>query len=113
MSADTRARVRRRASVFAALGDERRLSLLTRLSSGPHQSISRLAERSGLTRQGLTRRLRTLEDAGLISSRRIGRESVFEVRPEPLADLRDYLAKVSSQWDDALDRLRAFVEKDS
>jgi DNA-binding transcriptional ArsR family regulator len=110
MSAEPRARTRRRAAVFAALGDERRLALLTRLSSGPPQSISRLAERSGLTRQGLTRHLRTLEDAGLIKSRRIGRESVFEVRPEPLTDLRDYLDKVSAQWDSALERLRQFVE---
>ena len=110
MSAEPRARFRRHAAVFAALGDERRLGLLTRLSSGPPQSISRLAERSGLTRQGLTRHLRTLEHAGLVTSRRVGRESVFEVCPEPLADLREFLATVSAQWDDALERLRKFVE---
>lgn len=110
MSAEPRTRTRRRAAAFAALGDERRLSLLTRLGSGPPQSISRLAEHSGLTRQGLTRHLRTLENAGLVTSRRVGRESFFKIRSEPLTDLRDYLAKVSAQWDSALERLRQFVE---
>ena len=102
---------RRRAQVFAALGDEKRLGLVARLSDGQPLSISRLAENSGLTRQGLTRHLRTLEAAGLVSNRRIGRESVFELRPEPVHDLQTYLKKVSDQWDDALNRLKSLVER--
>ena len=81
------------------------------LSAGPPQSISRLAEHSRMTRQGLTRHLHTLEQAGVVHSRRIGRESVFEFRPEPLHELRTYLEQVSAEWDDALCRLKAFVER--
>jgi hypothetical protein len=53
-----------------------------------------------------------LENAGLVSSIRIGRESRFAYRPEPLVEARSYLESVSAQWDEALARLRAFVEDD-
>jgi DNA-binding transcriptional ArsR family regulator len=100
-----------RAAVFAALGDETRLSLVGKLSSGLPQSISRLAEGSKLTRQAITKRLRVLEGAGVVRSIRAGRESLFAFRPEPYRDLQSYLDQVSGQWDHALERLKAFVEK--
>jgi DNA-binding transcriptional ArsR family regulator len=106
----SRAQLKDRASVFAALGDETRLSLIGKLSNGPPQSISRLAEGSTLTRQAITKHLRVLEDAGVVHSVRVGRESVFAFRPEPLKELRSYLARVSDQWDDTLVRLKSFVE---
>ncbi|HEX3883162.1 MAG TPA: metalloregulator ArsR/SmtB family transcription factor [Stellaceae bacterium] len=100
-----------RASVFAALGDETRLGLVGRLSAGPPQSISRLASGSALTRQGVTKHLRVLEGAGLVRSARVGREARFELVPEPLKAARAYLDEVSAQWDDALARLKSFVER--
>jgi DNA-binding transcriptional ArsR family regulator len=100
-----------RASVFAALGDETRLSLIGKLSSGPPQSISRLAEGSSLTRQAITKHLRVLEGAGIVLSIRSGRESLFTFQPEPLRDLQSYLDRVSDQWDDAMHRLKSFVER--
>jgi DNA-binding transcriptional ArsR family regulator len=105
-----RAELRDRASVFAALGDETRLSLIAKLSNGSPQSISRLAEGSTLTRQAITKHLRVLEGARVVHSVRAGRESLFEFRPEPLRDLQSYLERVSDQWDDALARLKSFVE---
>jgi DNA-binding transcriptional ArsR family regulator len=101
---------RRRASLFAALGDETRLTLVGRLSSGPPQSISRLARGSRLTRQAITKHLRVLERAGVVHSVRLGRENRFAFRPAPLKDAQDYLARVSDQWDRVLMRLKAFVE---
>jgi hypothetical protein len=41
---------------------------------------------------------------------RVGRESQFALEPKPIVDIRDYLANVSAQWDDALARLKSFVE---
>jgi DNA-binding transcriptional ArsR family regulator len=99
-----------RASVFAALGDETRLSLIGKLSKGPPQSISRLAEGSTVTRQAITKHLRVLEGAGVVHSVRVGRESLFAFRPEPLKEARSYLDRVSDQWDDTLARLKSFVE---
>ncbi|HKW55413.1 MAG TPA: metalloregulator ArsR/SmtB family transcription factor [Stellaceae bacterium] len=103
--------LRQPASVFAALGDETRLSVLARLSQGEPQSIARLTLGTALTRQAVTKHLRVLEGAGVVRSMRAGRESRFALEPEPLADARDYLDRVSQQWDDALARLKSFVEE--
>ena len=104
------AALKARASLFAALGDETRLSVLARLSRGEPQSISRLTGGTKLTRQAVTKHLRVLADAGVVRSLRSGRESLFELKPQPLEDARDYLDEVSRHWDDALARLKAHVE---
>lgn len=98
------------ASVFAALGDPTRLSLLTRLSDGRPRSISDLSADTELTRQAVTKHLRVLERAGLVASERAGRETRFAYRPEPVERARAYLDRVSAQWDGAVARLRVFVE---
>ena len=105
-----RAQLKSQASVFAALGDETRLALISKLSNGIPQSISRLAAGSALTRQAITKHLRVLEGAGVVHSVRAGRENRFEFRPEPLKELQSYLERVSDQWEHALARLKSFVE---
>ena len=104
------AAVRVHASVFAALGDETRLAMVAKLAGGQAQSIARLTAGTALTRQAVTKHLRVLEDAGVVRSMRVGRESQFALEPKPIVDIRDYLATVSAQWDDALARLKSFVE---
>ncbi|UXN61326.1 ArsR/SmtB family transcription factor [Phyllobacterium zundukense] len=99
------------ASLFAALGDPTRLSLLTKLSDGQSRSIAGLSAGTDLTRQAVTKHLRVLEEAGLVISSKVGRESQFAFRPEPIDDIRAYLDSVSQQWDDALSRLRTFVKR--
>jgi DNA-binding transcriptional ArsR family regulator len=99
-----------RAGVFAALGDETRLSVLTRLARGEPQSIARLTQGTRLTRQAVTKHLRVLEGAGVVRSVRVGRESRFALERKPLDDVRAYLDLVSRQWDAALARLKALVE---
>jgi DNA-binding transcriptional ArsR family regulator len=98
------------ARVFAALGDGTRLALVRKLSRGQARSIAQLTEGSRLTRQAITKHLRVLEGAGIVHSVRAGRESLFELDPQPLMGLREYLDQVSEQWDQALARLKAFVE---
>lgn len=99
------------APIFAALGDETRLTLVTKLCAGEPHSIARLTEGSTLTRQAITKHLRVLESVGIVRSVRSGRESLFEFNPEPIEDVRSYLDFVSDQWDQALSRLKAFVEE--
>jgi len=99
------------AIVFAALGDPTRLSIVSRLSGGQPFSISRLTEGSTLTRQAITKHLRVLESAGIVKSVKSGRESLFQFDPQPIAEARQYLDYVSNQWDNALSRLKAFVEE--
>jgi DNA-binding transcriptional ArsR family regulator len=98
------------APVFAALGDKTRLKLVDRLVDGRPRSIAQLADGLDLTRQGVTKHLRVLERAGIVRARSVGRESQFTYVPEPLERVRSYLNDVSAQWDDALARLKAFVE---
>jgi DNA-binding transcriptional ArsR family regulator len=96
--------------VFAALGDATRLGLLGRLSVAGPLSITRLSEGTGVTRQAITRHLQTLGEAGLVRNTRRGRERVWELDPGRLEQAKRYLDQVSVQWDDAAERLKAFVE---
>ncbi len=103
--------VRDAAPLFAALGDETRLRLIIRLSSGGPGSITQLSAKSPVSRQAITKHLRVLADAGLVRSTRRGREQVWDLEPRRLADAHEYLDRISQQWDAALDRLRSFVEE--
>ncbi|MGO9437352.1 MAG: ArsR/SmtB family transcription factor [Terracidiphilus sp.] len=103
-------RRRSHAPVFAALGDRTRLALVAKLSLGELYSISQLTQGSRLTRQAITKHLRVLEQAGMVRCMRRGRESLFAFNPEPLEEAKSYLESVSEQWDQALARLKIFVE---
>jgi DNA-binding transcriptional ArsR family regulator len=111
MRTSASATLKTRAEIFAALGDATRLSVLDRLSRGKPQSIIRLTAGTRLTRQAVTKHLRVLEAAGVVRSVRAGRESLYALEPKPIDDLRRYLESVSAQWDDALARLKSFVEE--
>jgi DNA-binding transcriptional ArsR family regulator len=106
-----RARVRDVAPLFAALGDETRLRLVFRLCSAGPLSITRLSTKSPVSRQAITKHLEVLSEAGLVRSSRRGRERIWELQPERLEDAQRYLDRISRQWDDALDRLKQFVER--
>lgn len=98
------------APVFAALGDDTRLSLVIKLSDAQPYSISQLTDGSRFTRQAITKHLRVLEHAGLVRCSRSGRESRFQLAPEPIEELKQYLDLVSQHWDRALNRLKSLVE---
>ena len=98
------------APVFAALGDETRLQLVVRLCGGRPHSISELARDSKVTRQAITKHLRVLQRAGIVHSVHAGRETRFEFEPECFRGIREYVDFVSKQWDEALSRLKSFVE---
>jgi DNA-binding transcriptional ArsR family regulator len=97
--------------VFAALGDETRLSILARLSTGHAHSIAMLTDGAGVTRQAVTKHLHVLGDAGLVRSLRQGRECLWELEPKALTAARRCLDGISAQWDQALTRLKSFVER--
>jgi DNA-binding transcriptional ArsR family regulator len=99
------------AVLFAALGDKTRLALVARLCAGRPESISQLASGSRLTRQAVTKHLRVLERAGIVHSARAGRENLFVLDREPIEKMQEHLDRVSREWDRALARLKAFLEK--
>jgi DNA-binding transcriptional ArsR family regulator len=98
------------APLFAALGDETRLRVVARLCEEGPLSIARLTEGADVSRQAVTKHLRVLADAGLVRGTRDGRENVWQLEPRRLAEARRLLDAISKEWDDTLDRLKAFVE---
>jgi DNA-binding transcriptional ArsR family regulator len=102
--------MRSAAPVFAALGDETRLRLVARLCQEGAASITHLSRDAPITRQAITKHLRVMENAGLVRCSRQGRESYWELDQRRLKDAQRNLALISAQWDDALGRLRRFVE---
>jgi len=100
------------APLFAALGDPTRLSLVLRLGQKGPMSITRLTDKTDVTRQAVSKHLSILEDAGLVKSATRGRERIWELAPERLDDARAELDRISQSWDAALDRLKKLVEAD-
>jgi len=102
---------RRDIAMLKALGDETRLRIVSRLSRGGPSSIVALTGEFDISRQAVSKHLRVLEGAGLVRGSRPGRESTWELLPRRLQQARQSLDQISADWDDALGRLREFVEK--
>ena len=98
------------AVIFAALGDETRLRLVSRLSDDGPQSIASLAADFDISRQAISKHLRVMSDAGLARCGRKGRETVWQLEQDGLADAERYLQAISREWDDKLRRLKVLVE---
>jgi DNA-binding transcriptional ArsR family regulator len=105
------ARLAKAAPVFAALGDPTRLRVVARLCVEGPLSITHLSEGSKLSRQAVTKHLHVLSDAGLIRDRRRGRERIWELEAGRLEAAQSYLDRISEQWDGAISRLKALVER--
>lgn len=100
------------APVFAALGDPTRLRIVTRLCSEGPLSITALSESAPVTRQAITKHLRALSDAGLLRDEWVGRERRWAFEPRRLEQARQCLDQISAQWDAALERLQAHLDRE-
>jgi DNA-binding transcriptional ArsR family regulator len=105
------AALRASAPLFAALGDENRLRLVARLCERGPLSIAKLTEGADVSRQAVTKHLHVLEEAGIVRGARDGRASVWELEPRRLDDARRHLEAIASEWDGAVARLKALVER--
>lgn len=103
--------LRKSVPIFAALGDETRLCLVAALCAGGAMSITRLTSGTAMTRQAVTRHLQVLADAGLVRDIRLGRERLWEFEPTQLEQARHSLDTIARQWDHALMKLKATVER--
>lgn len=93
-------------AVFSALADPTRRSVLETLSSGATVTASGLARTLPISRQAVAKHLASLRDAKLVSSERVGRETVYELRPEPLEDAKAWIERVGAEWDTRLAAMR-------
>jgi DNA-binding transcriptional ArsR family regulator len=75
--------------------------------------IARLTAGMGVTRQAVTKHLHVLAGAGLARGTRVGRDHVWEIEPARLDEARRWLDHIEGQWDEALSRLKASLERDT
>ena len=98
------------APIFAALGDETRLRLIAVLCAGGALSIAQLTAGTAITRQGVTKHLQVLAEAGLVHDVKVGRERLWQFEPTQLDEARRSLERIAEQWDHALNKLKMSLE---
>jgi len=98
-------------AVFRALADPTRRSLLDELFREDGQTLSSLEERFAMTRFGVMKHLKQLEEAGLIVSRRRGREKLHFLNPVPIRLVHDrWVSKYAEPWASGLSELKNRLE---
>ncbi|MET0559770.1 MAG: metalloregulator ArsR/SmtB family transcription factor [Solirubrobacterales bacterium] len=97
-------------AVFAALADPTRRHLVELLAAAPGATATGLAATLPISRQAVAKHLATLDHAGLVNSRRSGRELRFELEPRPLTNAAAWIAAVGGEWDGRLERLQRLLQ---
>jgi DNA-binding transcriptional ArsR family regulator len=93
--------------VFVALSDPTRRLVIEKLSAGGTTTATELAEGLPISRQGISKHLKVLEEARLVTTRQKGRERLYSLSPQPLAEAVGWVAAVNERW---TMRLRALEE---
>src|ERR1041384_7337449 len=101
----------RQQSVFNALADPMRRSLLANLAENSPKTATQLAREYPITRQGILKHLTILEAAGLVAMHQKGREKRYTLTPEPLSELEQWIKGISATWDERLLRLKTMLEQ--
>ncbi len=98
--------------VFRALADPTRRSLLDELHKRDGQTLGQLEERHAMTRFGIMKHLKVLENARLVVTRRRGREKLHFLNPVPIRLIHDrWVGKYAEPWAGALSDLKRKLEK--
>jgi DNA-binding transcriptional ArsR family regulator len=96
--------------VLAALAEPMRRQLLDRIALHGETTATVLAEELPVSRQAIVQHLAVLEQVGLVSSLRIGRERRYRVRPEPLRAAADWMSRAANTWDARLTAIQRLAE---
>lgn len=97
-------------AVFAALADDTRWAVLARLGRAP-ASASALARELPVSRQAIAKHLAVLQQAGLVSAERTGREMRFVALGARLSELARQLDRIAAGWDRRLARIKDLAEQ--
>lgn len=95
--------------VFAALADGTRRAVLQAVAARGDATATELAAELPVTRQAVAKHLGVLAGAGLVESRRAGRETRYAPTPEPLGDAIAWMTDLGTRWDARLARLKRSV----
>lgn len=97
------------ARILDVLGDPTRRHIVESLSQ-QEASATQLASELPVTRQAVSKHLTALREAGLVDSRKQGRETLYQLNPESLDGAALWLARVGGEWEQRLERLRGLVK---
>ncbi len=94
--------------LFQALSDPNRRTMIDRLTRGP-ASVSELARPLTMSLPGVVQHLKVLEDAGLVSSEKVGRVRTCRIEPAAMRSAESWIAGRRTMWEDRLDRLGEYL----
>ena len=97
-------------AALRAVADENRRTMLEALTSGP-ATVGELAALLPIARPGVSRHLRVLREAGLVEFRREAQQRVYRLRPQPLAEIDEWLGRYRALWEQRLDALHTEVAR--
>jgi DNA-binding transcriptional ArsR family regulator len=95
--------------VFQAIADPTRREVL-RLLAERELPISEITSHFPISRTAVAKHLQVLSEAELVSGRKVGREKIYRLHPEPLTELKDWLAYYEKFWENKLSILKHIVE---
>lgn len=97
--------------MFRAVADPTRRKLL-KLLADREMPITDISSHFPMTRTAVSKHLRILSDARLVSERKSGREKLYTLHPEPLIELQEWLSYFERYWDNKLSMLKHYVENE-
>jgi DNA-binding transcriptional ArsR family regulator len=97
-------------AVLRALADESRRTMLETLTGGP-ATAGELAALLPIARPGVSRHLRVLREAGLVEVSQQAQQRVYSLRPEPLAEVDEWLEQYRALWKQRLDALHTEIAR--
>jgi DNA-binding transcriptional ArsR family regulator len=97
-------------AALRALADDSRRTMLETLADGP-ATVGELAALLPIARPGVSRHLRVLREAGLVEVRQEAQRRVYSLRPQPLAEVNDWLSRYLTRWEHRLDALHTEIAR--
>src|SRR5215475_8933049 len=97
-------------SVLRALADQSRRTMLETLAGGP-VTVGELAALLPIARPGVSRHLRVLREAGLVEVRQEAQRRIYTLRPQPLAEIDEWLGRYRALWEQRMDALHTEIAR--
>lgn len=97
--------------VFQAIADPTRRQLLRLLADG-EMNVTGISSRFPMSRTAVSKHLRVLSDAGLVTERRVGRQTRYSLQPEPLLEVKQWLVFYERFWENKIMALKHYVENE-
>ena len=99
------------ANSFAALGDPTRLAIVEMLLTEGEKPAGEISDRATVSAPAVSRHLKVLANAGLITRRIDRQRRIYAVEPAAMGQINDWLQRHIEFWETSIDRLQAAVEK--